>query len=563
MKEILIVDLKISLALAAFFAVYKLAFGNDTFFVRNRWFFLVAIVVSFTAPWLKFVNKVYVNIPSVDYSPEIINTSSTVTVAPFNIWSVVLNIILVVYLLGVLFYMTRFALAYRKVIRLIIKSEKKKFQELILVITRLSVTPFSLFKWLVVPKHQVDHPEFENIVQHESIHCRQYHSVDLFLAELMIVFQWFNPFAWWLKRSMVENHEFIVDREILQYGVDSRKYQYLLLNLSTGSNQLAGVNYFNTNLLKKRIRMINKTKSPRWYGLKNSMILISIVAIVALTATFETEVVAQNTDSEPMVVINGKKSDNKTLQSINPENIKVIQVLKDSTAISKYGPDGKHGIIEVYKLKDTLLDHSSKDAHGAIIVSHEGKVFVFNPQSRDSVLLSKKDYTTEKGIVVIRHSENKQKAVYSTAIQPAPGDRKPLFIVDGKIIPDFDFSNINIDNIDKIQVVGKEEANKYGEQGNDGVILITLKATKDKPISNSILFAPNPASGNVGVTLNGSNNTGMFDVKIYDKFGKLLSQDKKSGPTFTLSVSDFKADNYYVVASSGDNIYKGNLSVVH
>jgi len=31
---------------------------------------------------------------------------------------------------------------------------------------------------------------------HEKVHIQQGHSFDIILAELVLVFQWFNPFAW-------------------------------------------------------------------------------------------------------------------------------------------------------------------------------------------------------------------------------------------------------------------------------------------------------------------------------------------------------------------------------
>jgi hypothetical protein len=55
----------------------------------------------------------------------------------------------------------------------------------------------------------------------------------------------------------------------------------------------------------------------------------------------------------------------------------------------------------------------------------------------------------------------------------------------------------------------------------------------------------------------------MFDVKIFDNYGKLLVQDKKSGPTFTVSVAGLPTGAYAVVVSDGGNKYTGNLSVVH
>ena len=60
-----------------------------------------------------------------------------------------------------------------------------------------------------------------------------------------------------------------------------------------------------------------------------------------------------------------------------------------------------------------------------------------------------------------------------------------------------------------------------------------------------------------------TNTNGMYDVKIFDKYGKLLVQDKKSGPTFTVSVAGLPTGVYIVAVTDRENKYTGSLSVVH
>jgi len=679
MKDILLINGKIALAFAIFYAVYKLFLSNDTFFVRNRFYLLGAMLVSLVSPLLKFHKTVVV--PALFNTPIVTNIDNPViqpVTQPVNYWPMVIGIAIGIYFLGVMFYLIRIVWAYHKVISLILKSERKKIQGLILVITRLSLSPFSLLKWLVVPSHHVDHPDFENIVQHESIHSRQYHSVDLFLAEMLVAFQWFNPFAWWLKKSMVENHEFIVDQIVLQHGVDSRKYQYSLLNLSTGSGQLAGVNYFNANLIKKRIRMMNKTKSPKWYGLKNGMALLSMAIVVALTATFETKVIAQEPGSDPVVMINGKKSDMKGFNKVNPDNIAKIEVLKASLgaenkidtikvitkgtvnisneaktvsilfkdkdkeplilldgrkisfeemikienqvherkiigideAFLKYGDAGKYGALLLFTAKqksnstieevkvvgwaNQKTSSDTVDGYGPFVLKDP----IFFPSSnypkdkKPLVFLDDKkmgcvsvdEINSYKAHKVIRldgpeatkkYGEEAKDGVmllYTKLDSQIPGgivirnviQKQPLIVVNGRVDPDQDMSKINANDISSIEVLKDQSATAlYGDKGKNGVVKITLKSGLSDKIEKNLVIAPNPASDNIEVTLKGSNTRGMFDVRIFDKYGKLLVQDKKSGPTFTVSVAGLPTGAYVVAVTDGKNKYTGNLSVVH
>jgi beta-lactamase regulating signal transducer with metallopeptidase domain len=458
MKEILLTELKISLALAIFCMAYRFLLGNDTFFIRNRFYLLGAMLLSFIVPWLKFETKVYQTVSEIsEMQFTAIDSSPIVLKQETNLWPLFINILLVIYIAGVLFYLIRFLWAYNKIIRLIINSERKKIGKLILVITRLSITPFSLFRWLIVPNHQVDHPEFENIVQHESIHSRQYHSVDLFLAELMVAFQWFNPFAWYLKKSMVENHEFIVDREIVQNGMDSKKYQYLLLNLTTGSEQPASVNYFNTNLLKKRICMINKTKSPLWHGVKNGIILLSLTLVVAFTATFETKVIAQTSKSEPLLIVNGKKFNGK-VKDLDPDKIQSINVINDSLAMSKYGIDEARVVIEV-TLKDTISIQNDNLKMGI----------------KDTIPKVKNNSVKEFDIKIVGYG-NQKSVNKGIVFRDTNSNKNPLIIIDGKVFTKEEFNQINPADILSIEVIiDKATTDKYGENGKNGVILVTLK----------------------------------------------------------------------------------------
>jgi bla regulator protein blaR1 len=55
-------------------------------------------------------------------------------------------------------------------------------------------------------------------------------------------------------------------------------------------------------------------------------------------------------------------------------------------------------------------------------------------------------------------------------------DKKPIYVVDGKITSSGDFKNINTNSIESIHVLkGKSAINKYGEKGKNGVIEIKMK----------------------------------------------------------------------------------------
>jgi len=52
------------------------------------------------------------------------------------------------------------------------------------------------------------------------------------------------------------------------------------------------------------------------------------------------------TKLEPLVIVDGKKYTQR-IKSIDPNNIESMSVLKDQSALEKYGEAGKNGVIEI------------------------------------------------------------------------------------------------------------------------------------------------------------------------------------------------------------------------
>ena len=54
---------------------------------------------------------------------------------------------------------------------------------------------------------------------------------------------------------------------------------------------------------------------------------------------------AENSEVEPLVIVDDKKAESKIIAELNPENIESFSVLKDSAAIRTYGEEGKNGVL--------------------------------------------------------------------------------------------------------------------------------------------------------------------------------------------------------------------------
>lgn len=358
MSIVIIYLFKVALSCAIFYMVYRLFFSNDTMFTRNRVYLLASIVIAFVAPFIAIplISKTIV----INALPIIVATTvGEQASSSYNSYlQIVSNTLIVVYCLGVLFMLIRSYIAYNKVINITRKAKKQTFGEIEFLVSANAQSPFSIWNWIIIPEKYTSHQEIEKIVRHELIHCRQYHSVDLVLAEMLVIVQWFNPFAWLLKSTIIQNNEYNVDKQLLNYGVERRSYQYLLLQTTIGESNLAVANHFSAYLIKKRIHMMNKSESPKWYGVKNMMIFMAVVMVLALSATFERNVSAQqavvqndttkNTSAihaNPLYVKDGVVISDDEFKKIDQNNIESINVLKGQSATALYGERGKNGVV--------------------------------------------------------------------------------------------------------------------------------------------------------------------------------------------------------------------------
>ena len=113
-----------------------------------------------------------------------------------------------------------------------------------------NIIPFSFGNAVFINSELHSEDELREIIRHEFVHVKQRHTLDILWSEWLCIINWYNPFAWMLKRSIRQNLEFIADNKVLQNGVDRKQYQYLLLKV-IGNNHFSIAPKFNFSSLKK------------------------------------------------------------------------------------------------------------------------------------------------------------------------------------------------------------------------------------------------------------------------------------------------------------------------
>lgn len=275
--------LKLSLALGLVFVFYRLVLRPLTFYNWNRWYLLGYSVLAFVIPLIDVApvverhqldeNSLVNWIPRLGVgSPEVSSHADTGSTGGLP------EMLLVFLLAGMILMLIRLLLQALSVYRLRRRASLLQDGAVRLYQVDAPILPFSFGRSIFINRGQHSESELAEIIRHEFVHVQQRHSIDMIWAELLVIFNWFNPVAWWLRQSIRQNLEFIADDQVLQHGVDRRAYQYLLLHVS-GQHRFSIAPSFNFSSLKKRIAMMNKLRTSRVHLLR-FLFLLPLLAVV-------------------------------------------------------------------------------------------------------------------------------------------------------------------------------------------------------------------------------------------------------------------------------------------
>lgn len=303
--------LKINVAIALFYAFYRLFFHKDTFFHWRRIALLSFFAISLLYPLLNIQGWIKTHEPMVamaDLYATIILPEQTVTPQqePTMNWQELTILFMkIIYWSGVLFLATRFLLQLGSIIRLHIQCSKSTIQGTRVHLLKKVNGPFSFFRWIFIYPQSHTESEISEIITHEETHARQYHSVDVLISELMCTFCWFNPFIWLMKREVRSNLEYMADHRVLETGHDSKSYQYHLLGLAHHKAAANLSNSFNVLPLKNRIKMMNKRRTKE-IGRTKYLMFLPLAALLMIVSNIE--MVARTTEKFAKEVMGDRKS---------------------------------------------------------------------------------------------------------------------------------------------------------------------------------------------------------------------------------------------------------------
>ena len=504
--------LKSSVCLVLFYLFFRLLLSKETFHRFNRMALLGVLFFSLLIPCIEVTTRHQVEVQQAVLSIEQLLLMAELEVTPANVGAVQetsaiswVQIVLLVYLAGILFLACRNIYSLICLFRLIHSGKHEKLEKgVTLVVHNQEIAPFSWMKYIVISRKDLEENGREILI-HEMAHIHHRHSVDLLVADICIFFQWFNPGAWLLKQELQNVHEYEADETVINEGVNAKEYQLLLIKKAVGTRLYSMANSFNHSKLKKRITMMLKEKSNPWARLKYLYVLplvaiavtafarpeisetmeeISVAKVNDLAAIVEKKseenvvkepidttknkvvVVGYRTEKKdsvltsgkkkvavsvqgisgkenPLVIINGKESDREVVNALNPERIESVSVIGAEKAIKIYGEKAKDGVMDIKLYSEKKFAPRKIEIEG------------INKTRLDAL--------------------NSGAKSWGATFRSADGG-KPLVIIDGKeATGDDPLANISPDRIRSISVLKDKTAlAAYGDKGKNGVVEVNL-----------------------------------------------------------------------------------------
>ena len=282
-----------NLFLSSFWGLYVLLLKKETFFQTNRIYLLSALLLSFILPtvhtsWFGQSSIVEHIKYSVIAKPIDVFASQQTATSHFTF----LEFIARVYLIGIIIFSLYLLIRLLAVKKIILNSDNQ--------------SSYSFFKRIYLSESNSTN---QLICEHENIHAAQWHSADILLMEIVIIFNWFNPLVYLFRKELKNVHEFIADEGALKLSGSKKEYAMLLFSqtFETPINNLVNP-FFNQKLLKQRIMMIQKNKSQKSALLK----YLLAVPLFVLMLTLSSATIAEKemvTKSEKAILFPQQKDD--------------------------------------------------------------------------------------------------------------------------------------------------------------------------------------------------------------------------------------------------------------
>jgi TonB family protein len=197
-----------------------------------------------------------------------------------------------------------------------------------LIVTSKAISPYSFFNFIFISRELPKQENWKTMVYHELEHVKQGHSFDVMFIDFMMIFQWFNPFYWIIRRMVRENHEFLADRAVIRRGnITAGNYKALLLSQAIGGRLLMTSNFFSFKTIQKRFKMITNNKSGKYSFLKYSLgVFVALILVFLFACEKKSAVKEENKIDNTVNQVKSEEIKDKDIKTTNQDTTVYIIV---------------------------------------------------------------------------------------------------------------------------------------------------------------------------------------------------------------------------------------------
>lgn len=557
--------IKSAITLALLYSCFFIFFSKETFHRFNRIMLLGIMLASLVVPLFQFTTEhptvineefhqlqTFIEEPAPIMSPVVVEEAKPrITWVQALTWTYLAGVIVMAVITIVQ------AISLIRFMRGGLRHTDSRGNTVIL--QRGEQPPFSIFRYIVMSVKDYEN-NCQHILTHEQEHIRLGHTYDLLLLEAMKLFQWFNPFVWFISRDLKTLHEYEADQAVINQGIDAKSYQQLLVMKVVGNRLQPFTNNLNHGSLKKRILMMYQKPSNRWLMLK-ALCAIPVVAL-ALN-TFATPVPVKSVEE---VVAELEKKEIPLFEKTEKSAVPIMAESSVSLVEEKVAPVAAADE-EGFENGNAFAIYPVVDQYGRVTgLSHGGEpaeqmksflctkdyVFINGRQATEEELKNYKyfnigsfnllktaegtkeyDYKDKKGVIVLRLNPviAVNRNIVSVSLDKDTIDEKTL----AKALA------ISEEEIEALNVYqGAPATELYGPYGINGVIevktsgnlrvepgtivtgVVLVNTEARTPIANAIVSEVTK-DGKV-VTSTFTDEDGRYQIRIFEPENKLCAQ---------------------------------------
>ena len=278
---------------ALFLVIYDVFLKRETFFNCNRAYLLITSVLALVLPFIKLpqlqtiaTKNTVIRLPEVfigtkaptNFELQIANQAGIVLEQPQTpIWQII-------GLVGIGIATLIFSFKMAKIFWVKHKNPKRWQANVLIVRLINSNAAYSFFNTIFLGERILE-SEKPTIYKHELVHVKELHTLDLLFFEILKILFWFNPLVYIYQNRIQTLHEYIADAKAVKQSGKAEYYKSLLHQVFDANSVSFTNTFFKQSLIKKRIVMLQKSKSKQINLFKYALLLPMVFGMLIYTST--------------------------------------------------------------------------------------------------------------------------------------------------------------------------------------------------------------------------------------------------------------------------------------